>query len=152
LPRFFFGDIFLTEALDVPILFLRWIEAPSADKQPLPSCAANFTVKLEKQAGVVLKPAKREGDAGPLTQTRTRARLSRMCTDRRAGRIGLKKRTLSSDLGASPSLARERRTTSIEESCLPVKVGDKPLKRLDSREEVRFGFRSAGFGFRSAGL
>ena len=35
---------------------------------------------------------------------------------------------------------------------LPVKGGDKPLKRLDSWKEVRFGFRSAGFGFRSAGL
>src|SRR5208337_4774578 len=32
---------------------------------------------------------------------------------------------------------------------LPVKVGDKPLKRLDSWKEVSFGFRSAGFGFRS---
>ena len=32
---------------------------------------------------------------------------------------------------------------------LPVKIGDKPLKRLDSWKEVRFGFRSAGFGFRS---
>src|SRR5271166_213063 len=32
---------------------------------------------------------------------------------------------------------------------LPVKIGDKSLRRLDSWKEVRFGFRSAGFGFRS---
>jgi hypothetical protein len=32
---------------------------------------------------------------------------------------------------------------------LPVRIGDKPLKGLDSRKEARFGFRSAGFGFRS---
>ena len=43
-------------------------------------------------------------------------------------------------------------TAEKERMALPVKVGDKPLKRLDSWKEVRFGFRSAGFGFRSAGL
>ena len=32
---------------------------------------------------------------------------------------------------------------------LPVRIGDKSLKGLDSRKEARFGFRSAGFGFRS---
>src|SRR5271166_1429375 len=32
---------------------------------------------------------------------------------------------------------------------LPVKIGDNPLKRLDSWKEGRLGFRSVGFGFRS---
>src|SRR5579863_8867151 len=40
-------------------------------------------------------------------------------------------------------------TAEKEKMALPVKVGDKPLKRLDSWKEVRFGFRSAGFGFQS---
>src|SRR5271165_1951517 len=40
--RGFFGDIFLTEAPCVPILFSNWIEArPNADRQPLAPCAAN---------------------------------------------------------------------------------------------------------------
>ncbi len=58
----FFGDIFLTEAPDVPILFLRWIEArPSADGQPLPSCAANLTTRLEKTGRYCLKTGKNKG-------------------------------------------------------------------------------------------
>jgi hypothetical protein len=32
---------------------------------------------------------------------------------------------------------------------VPVKIGDKPLKRLDSQKEGRLGFHSVGFGFRS---
>ena len=45
-----------------------------------------------------------------------------------------------------------REAAEKEKMALSVKFGDKPLKRLDSWKEVRFGFRSAGFGFRSAGL
>ncbi len=44
---------------------------------------------------------------------------------------------------------RDGRTRKDGPPGLPANIGDKPLKRLDSRKEVRFGFRSVRFGFRS---
>ena len=48
-----------------------------------------------------------------------------------------------------PMMLFRREAAEKKRMALPVKVGDKPLERLNSWKEVRFGFRSAGFGFRS---
>ncbi len=73
LPRFFFSDVFLTEAPRVPTLFSGWIEAQAPTDGRSRLARRTRRRGSKKQASVVLKPAKRRAGAGPLIQARIRA-------------------------------------------------------------------------------